>query len=607
MESEGSAPKKQKKWYRQAYKDEWQNDPDLKDWLVPDESSKYAVTCTICDCKLMQVNKTGLLAHKETKKHCRNLEAKKKSSNITDFFQSKSKIVMSDAKIKAATAELMLTGFMAEHSLPFSIADHLTEVCKSSFPDSQIAKDMKLKKTKASYLMQDGIARHERLTIQQICRTQMFSIIIDESTDVSVSQVLAVMVRYFDADKGSVADVLLDATEVNDASAAGLYKAVKTLLEENEIPMSNIIGFAADNCSTMMGKHSGFQALLKKEVPHAFIIGCVCHSFALCAHHASLNLPSWLEGFLKDVCNYFARSSKRQNDFRAIQDMLDQENHKMLKLSQTRWLSRGMVIDRILEQWDSLLVFFRAEATVDKTDGASRIYGTMVTPGTKHMLCFLKYTLAKVDAMNVEFQAEAFRLHKVFNVVSDEYRTLLNMFVDEHIMKSEKLAAIDPENPGTLKACENVYLGGRCEAMLLAQPLGKKEQCFRLDCLSFLKVLCREIRTRFPMSDESVMALLRALDVKGATSTTRKVTSIIPLAVKFPNIVLEKDLDDLQDQWFSLPSMLETVGPLAERFQEPPMFWRALLSVRDGNGELKFATLAKFMTALLALPPPQHV
>ena len=148
---------------------------------------------------------------------------------------------------------------------------------------------------------------------------------------------------------------------MEDGTAEGLYKAVKELLKSKGIPMENIIGFSSDNCSTMLGTNKGFQALLKKDCPSVFILGCVCHSFALCSSHASKHLPAWLETFVKNVCCYFARSSKRQNDLKMIQDIVHAPKHKMLKLSETRWLSRSEVISRILEQWEALQLFSKVK------------------------------------------------------------------------------------------------------------------------------------------------------------------------------------------------------------------------------------------------------
>ena len=61
-----------------------------------------------------------------------------------------------------------------------------------------------------------------------------FSIIIDESTDISVTQILAVVVRYFDSNKHDVVDALLDTIEVENGTAQHLYQAVKYLLKKKE-------------------------------------------------------------------------------------------------------------------------------------------------------------------------------------------------------------------------------------------------------------------------------------------------------------------------------------------------------------------------------------
>ena len=97
-----------------------------------------------------------------------------------------------------------------------------------------------------------------------------------------------------------------------------------------------------------------------------------------------------------------------------MQDVVNSQKHTILKLCETRWLSRQAVIDRILEQWEALSLFFQTEATTDEVDGATKILQTMKTPGTKRMLLFLSNVLAKVNRLNVEFQSESFRLHKLY-------------------------------------------------------------------------------------------------------------------------------------------------------------------------------------------------
>ena len=65
------------------------------------------------------------------------------------------------------------------------------------------------------------------LITTNICKESKFLIIIDESTDISVTQILAVVVRYFDSNKHDVVDALLDTIEVENGTAQHLYKQLK--------------------------------------------------------------------------------------------------------------------------------------------------------------------------------------------------------------------------------------------------------------------------------------------------------------------------------------------------------------------------------------------
>lgn len=216
----------------------------------------------------------------------------------------------------------------------------------------------------------------------------------------------------------------------------------------------------------------------------------------------------------KNVCCYFARSSKRQNDLKIIQDIVHAPKHKILKSSETRWLSRSEVIARILEQWEALQLFFQIEAKENAVDGAAMIYKTMINPGTKHMLLFLNYILLKVDRMNLEFQSEYFRLASLFTTVSDEYRSIMGMFVRDEVVANKDLSLIDPGNDSLYKDISEINLGGRCGALLIKEPLGDQDKRFRLGCRKFLVELCLQMQKRFTFHGDSVLSLLRIITQK---------------------------------------------------------------------------------------------
>ena len=99
--------------------------------------------------------------------------------------------------IKLAT--ILMICFIAEHNLPFSISDHLTELCKVMFPDSAIAQGISMKRTKCTELTKK-LADSVQEELAAKLRKNPFSVIIDESTDTSRTKCLTVIVKFFDAD-----------------------------------------------------------------------------------------------------------------------------------------------------------------------------------------------------------------------------------------------------------------------------------------------------------------------------------------------------------------------------------------------------------------------
>lgn len=136
-----------------------------------------------------------------------------------------------------------------------------------------------------------------------------------------------------------VVDRFLGLSKVESATAESIYQTVLKCLAEVGIRIENMIGFAADNASVMMGKISGVQARFRVMLPHIFVLGCVCHSFHLCASAAANKLPKSIEDFARSIYNHFSNSSKRIEELAEYQVFVDLKPHKMLRPSQTRWLS----------------------------------------------------------------------------------------------------------------------------------------------------------------------------------------------------------------------------------------------------------------------------
>jgi len=83
---------------------------------------------------------------------------------------------------------------------------------------------------------------YSMMEICNILKTTKFSLIIDETTDISVTKSLAVVVRYFDTTRLIIKDRFLTLLEVKFYTTENLYNSITSFFEANEIPFENMIG-----------------------------------------------------------------------------------------------------------------------------------------------------------------------------------------------------------------------------------------------------------------------------------------------------------------------------------------------------------------------------
>lgn len=127
-------------------------------------------------------------------------------------------------------------------------------------------------------------------------------------------------------------------------------------------------------------RHS-VKTLLENEIPHIFVMKCMCHSLALCASYSTEKLPNYVEDVVREVYTYMKLSFKRQSEFKNFQTFVESKPHKLLQPSQIRWLSLHSCIERVLEQFNALKLYFQGELLIDQK--AKQIFETLSNSATE--------------------------------------------------------------------------------------------------------------------------------------------------------------------------------------------------------------------------------
>lgn len=90
-------------------------------------------------------------------------------------------------------------------------------------------------------------------------------------------------------------------------------------------------------------------------------VGCVCHLMHLAARKAAKCLPVDVESPLIDIFYYLDKSSKRKQALIEVQKRLELPVQKIIKHVPTRWLSLGKCLQRLVDQYDALVTYFKEE------------------------------------------------------------------------------------------------------------------------------------------------------------------------------------------------------------------------------------------------------
>lgn len=186
---------------------------------------------------------------------------------------------------------------------------------RKMFPDSKIAAHMALKRTKCTSLA-NVVGNYVAGKLNQKLQNNKFSIIIDETTDFSTNEACAILVKFYDTVERTITTSLLDLANIYDnyesASGEALFNVIMNCLNSRSIPISNLIGFAADGASNIMGSINSVTSRLKNASPGICIFKCVAHTIHLCSSEAAKTLPRACEDLVRNTYNFFAHSAKKK-------------------------------------------------------------------------------------------------------------------------------------------------------------------------------------------------------------------------------------------------------------------------------------------------------
>ncbi|KAJ2943633.1 hypothetical protein O0L34_g4456 [Tuta absoluta] len=579
----------------QRFNRQWMEEPGFSAWLQPSQKGDTFAFCKFCqtDLSVGSAGKNDIFRHSKTGKHIDSSPST--SSNNKQTTMSKYVHKVDSTK----RADILLASFVAEHNLSMNIMEHLPQLIQKVCPDSDIAKGIKCGRTKVTKVLTSVTGATDKDNILSHIRNHKFSLLVDESTDRGCTKHLCLVVRYYK--DFTVTDAFLCLVPIQDGTAEALYLHIVKYFADNYVPYKdNMIGFAADGASTMMGQHNSLASRFLADIPNLFVMKCICHTFHLCASYACAKLAREPEGLVRDIYNYFNNSPKRAGILKEFQEFLDLKPHKILHPCQTRWLSLRPAVTRLLEQYEALKLYFTEHSFTDRLQTSDNILCMLKNPYNKIYLEFLEYALEIFNNMNRLMQSQRPEVHKLHENMKTAFRTLLDNYIDSSYLMSTELQEVQIDNPRRYLPIEQIYLGTKVATSIVTSTNLEPEHIknFQLRCLEFYIEGARQIRNRYNFNNKKIEDL-QFLDPDVIKS--RKITSLVHVALHFPNLIATNDVQDLDLEWRHLRNNL-ALHPEGTN-EDMERYWSKILQqVKPSDGTPLYPELSRLISDLLCLP-----
>ena len=166
-----------------------------------------------------------------------------------------------------------------------------------------------------------------------------FSLMADESTDVSSKEELSVCARWLENNKP--VEHFLGIMQAKETAAEAITSDLCNFLDSKSVDLKKMRGLGFDGASTMSGCRTGVQTRLRLHSPSAVYVHCRCHQLQLAALNAAdehIEVKRVL-GTLLTIWKAFHYSPKKAEKHAEIQAELHSPEIKMQKPSDTRWLA----------------------------------------------------------------------------------------------------------------------------------------------------------------------------------------------------------------------------------------------------------------------------
>lgn len=359
----------------------------------------------------------------------------------------------------------------------------------------------------------------ENVLAKRINAAKCFSVLVDETTDISGIEQMSLCVRY--TEKQGLDYILredfLSYIPLVETTGEVIASKILEKLRSLNINCSYLFGQGYDGAASMSGCLKGVQAVIRKKYPAAFYVHCSSHSLNLAICHASqVHHIRNCFGTVKAVSSFINSSAKRTHILKQkIKSCLPETRwSKLIPMCETRWVENhdGLlrfkeIIVPIVETLEEL----SAVADIETSSKSSQLLKAIVAPEFVISICtaevIFKHTLqlCKVlQTVNCDLIQALDLVQNIHSVISNMRQNMDSCF--STIFRDSSFILSDVN--GEMKIPRLV---GR-QTQRCNVPAGSPETYFRVAiAVPFFDDFLEQLSARFTVHKNTISSLQKLL------------------------------------------------------------------------------------------------
>ncbi|CAF1660527.1 unnamed protein product, partial [Adineta ricciae] len=601
-------------------------------WLKPGKTTSTFL-CTVCNEEKSCKNGgwSDVYKHSQRLKHLQCLKDVTQSGQICITSTSSSSsmqintthehILTFDEKVlRAETCWALAT---AKHGLSYNFSQHVQELFSQMFSDSNIAKTFSLKPRKLSYILSHGTGHYFTKTmLQDLIKAPAFTLIFDETVIVGVRKQLDLHFRYWCERKQEIAVRYYKSIFLGHATAEIVFRKIIDSLRADGVDLTKMLMLGRDNPNVnktiekLMDQQIRIErdkqspSTIKSTIGLIDIGSCPLHlihnSFKI-----GIGQTNWpIEEFLNNLVFWFNRSPSRREDYRNVAKHLSSKPGRFIRrFTLTRWLDIGPILERVIDQWTNLIVYFsefipNKDQISMKNQRYLQITAALQSKSLLIRLHFLVFLHNHVyQQILVWLQQTQPLIHLLYDECEQLIRRLFSCFIREDLIKHKSIDAfmnISYYSQENQKCDATINIGETTRRYLHELSVEEKQEFFHTTRTIYFSITEELLRT-LPLTND-LLRHLQCLHPSMRDSETAYI-SIMNIARSLPYIIHPADIDRIQAEWYlyqneNLPKdwYEKTHG-----CHSIDHYWRNIFSLKTNAGAEKYVGLMKLVKCVLAL------